>query len=232
MGLLEVPVPPKKVRLPTMWIKPRQAIYEELTADVSIALGKSLSITDRENKGLHGQAYMYGEIGLSTMATVLAKVRFLYGGRTSGGVFWDLGSGTGKAVFAAALSANFEACCGIELLDSLHAVSTDLLDRWERVAVPRLPEDCAPGPVRFLHGDILALKSEWTRGDVIFANSTCFDERLMVALAEAAEACQVGSFFITTTKRLPSHKWSIVEAELMVMSWGGATVFIHKKVLP
>lgn len=39
-----------------------------------------------------------------------------------------------------------------------------------------------------------------------------------------------GAFFITTTKRLPSTDFEILEYEMYRMSWGEATLFIMQKV--
>lgn len=232
LGVIEPPPMTKKIRLPVSYINPRRACFDDLVSDCSVALGKSLSTADRAAKGLHAPAYNYGEISITTMAALLAKIRYIYSG-PSRGAFWDLGAGTGKGVFAAALCQDFDVCGGVEVLDSLHEASIDLLRKWgSHEFRETLPEDSRPGDIRFLHGDIIRLKSEWTRGDIIFANSTCFDEVFLTAIAEAAEACRVGTFFITLTKRLPSHKWAVLDAELMVMSWGGATVFIQRKILP
>lgn len=44
---------------------------------------------------------------------------------------------------------------------------------------------------------------DWSDGDVVFANSTCFDDSLMRRMASAATALKKGTFFITLTKRLP-----------------------------
>lgn len=53
-------------------------------------------------------------------------------------------------------------------------------------------------------GDALDLTiCDWTDGDVVFANSTCFDDQLMRRLASAATALKKGTIFITLTKRLP-----------------------------
>jgi hypothetical protein len=50
----------------------------------------------------------------------------------AGGVFYDLGSGTGKVVLAAALLHSFSACCGIELLAGLHEVALGYQMSWEQ----------------------------------------------------------------------------------------------------
>ncbi|CAN0442526.1 unnamed protein product, partial [Discosporangium mesarthrocarpum] len=58
--------------------------------------------------------------------------------------------------------------------------------------------------VGFILGDALDLEvCDWSGGDVVFANSTCFDDSLMRRLASAATAMRKGSFFVSLTKRLP-----------------------------
>ncbi len=37
----------------------------------------------------------------------------------------------------------------------------------------------------------------------------CFDDALMVAVADAADRCAIGTFFITFTKEVPSRKWLV-----------------------
>lgn len=56
-----------------------------------------------------------------------------------GGVFVDLGSGTGKACIAAALLHPFEAVRGIETLEGLHRFAIDAIHpRYESIAKPLL----------------------------------------------------------------------------------------------
>jgi hypothetical protein len=75
---------------------------------------------------------VYGEIEYASYAAALARVRAHGGLARPGGRFVDLGSGSGKAVFAAALLHDFDAALGIELLHSLHAEALKLLERWAR----------------------------------------------------------------------------------------------------
>jgi hypothetical protein len=49
----------------------------------------------------------------------------------SGCVFYDLGSGTGKALFAARLTQDFSRCIGVELLESLHGAAVNVVNRFE-----------------------------------------------------------------------------------------------------
>lgn len=92
-----------------------------------------------------------------------------------------------------------------------------------------LPEAAKEVSVRFVLGDFT--KVGWSDADVIFANSTCFDEYLMKDLARAAASMAVGTFAITFTKKLPSSKWKVLESHVETMTWGAATVFIQTKVI-
>lgn len=63
--------------------------------------------------------------------------------------------------------------------------------------------------------------------DIIFANSTCFDDQLMRAMASLAERMKQGSRFITLTKQLPTNEFILLDRRQYVMSWGEATSFLH-----
>ena len=53
--------------------------------------------------------------------------------------------------------------------------------------------------IRFIHGDATVI--DWRDADVVFANSTCFDDALMDKLATCASNLRDGTFFITTTRK-------------------------------
>jgi hypothetical protein len=44
------------------------------------------------------------------------------------------------------------------------------------------------------------LDFDWSDGDVIFANSTCFDDALIAAMTARAEALKPGAIVVTFTK--------------------------------
>lgn len=68
-----------------------------------------------------------------------------------------------------------------------------------------------PPFVSFLEGSFV--DSEHSQllfdADLIFANSTCFSNEIMVKMAKAAEAMRVGSRFITFTVALPSPYFKV-----------------------
>eukprot|EP00455_Lapot_gusevi_P027598 TRINITY_DN2928_c0_g1_i3.p1 TRINITY_DN2928_c0_g1~~TRINITY_DN2928_c0_g1_i3.p1 ORF type:complete len:328 (+),score=35.52 TRINITY_DN2928_c0_g1_i3:74-1057(+) len=125
----------------------RMAILEKYPVD----LAKELSQKEREqrleldSKQTHSDpndSLVYGEVEYSSFAEIFVNHIKL----KSGGIFVDLGSGTGRAVFAAALLHNFEQCVGVELLHSLHTIAVETLNEYKRLqSNPRAPE---PQPKR------------------------------------------------------------------------------------
>lgn len=44
------------------------------------------------------------------------------------------------------------------------------------------------------------LDFDWSDGDVVFANSTCFDDELMIDMSEKATKLKAGAIVVTFTK--------------------------------
>ena len=108
-------------------------------------------------------------------------------------------------------------CECVQILEGLHSSSLELLERWNTVVsplprracscvcvdvcvcvcvpqiVPTLPEPKQKTKVEFLLGD--ATVYDWSNATMWFANSTCFDEALMLKLATVAgtPACAPGA---------------------------------------
>jgi hypothetical protein len=73
----------------------------------------------------YAQSLIYGEVDYHSFYRVLRKIN-----PPAGGTFYDLGSGTGKAVFAARLTCDFDRCLGIEILEGLHKQATVVANRY------------------------------------------------------------------------------------------------------
>ena len=133
-------------------------------------------------------------------------------------------------MFAAALLHDFDEVLGIEILEDLCALCEGLRARWEGHVSRALPEAKRATRVRFQNGDASVM--DWSFGDVVFANSTCFNEEIMRTLAARASLLRPGSFFLTTTFPLPSDEFELLEESKMAQSWGGATMYIQRKKTP
>lgn len=52
---------------------------------------------------------------------------------------------------------------------------------------------------------------------------------MMELMASCANDLASGAFVVTFTRRLPSPAFEVLELEEYKMTWGTATVFIHRK---
>ena len=74
------------------------------------------------------------------------------------------------------------------------------------------------------------LEYDWSDGDLVFANSTCFTESMMKNISLQAEALKPGAIFVTFTKGLDSNVFETLERKRYKMSWGPATVVIQRRL--
>lgn len=101
------------------------AVYDELFEDTSLEVGKTLSKDEREKKQLGKEkSLIYGEVEFNSFYRVLRKIN-----PEPGLIFYDLGSGTGKAVFVARFTQDFSKCIGIEILEGLHNQASLIVQR-------------------------------------------------------------------------------------------------------
>ena len=235
-----------------------ETLYAALVASVPIAVGIAVAESDRvalKNKATSGKRrghLTYGEMCFAPFAESIARIKSAFGGLAeSGGVFYDLGSGTGKAVFAAACLHKFDACVGIELLPGLHDKALQLRATWDAETAPRVRElresssDSDDGgrddqrslaKIVLLRGDIFDQGvRDWAADAVLlYVASTCFGRPMMQRLVKAASRCAKGTWCITWSKELEEfapREWKTRSIARQVMSWGKkVTIYIQEKI--
>ena len=168
----------------------------------------------------------YGEIEFVPFLHLLGRLNL-----PPGGVFCDLGAGSGRAVFAAALTGLFRACLGVELLPHLCAAAEGLraalhchADEYG-VSGVSLPE------IAFVEAD-LADAAVWAHADTVYVASLCFSDSLMQALVAAGAGLRRGARMLSLA-RLPveSRRFFALDAcEHMVMSWGECDVYLYRRL--
>lgn len=186
----------------------------------------------------------YGEVLCDSFREIMINIFESHDGLKEGSIFYDLGSGRGRATFMAPLladeyynSTNFlAASIGIEVMDCLYEASLNCLKEWELIC-NQDSCDSANGPqtlLQFFHGSFTDLQvRDWTDGDLVFVNSTCFSASLMKDISSIAKAMKIGSIFVSFTHMLCEETtgFALLQEARYEMSWGFADVFIHKKVL-
>lgn len=121
---------------------------------------------------------------------------------STGGKFYDLGSGTGKVVLAAALLHDFSSCCGIELLRGLHGVAEDYGRAWEAANTSLLHPS-----LKYICGSILDMEvKDWAEdADVVFSNTHCFDADMMNHLSILAGVDNIRALSVPALTRFCSY---------------------------
>jgi len=157
-----------------------------------------------------------------------------------GGIFFDLGSGVGGVVCAAASVHCWDELVGIECLEGLHNTSQEVQNMWEKTEVTNaLGTEYERGAkeglnkIRFLRSNIFELDNcDWTVGDVVFCNCVMFTEEKMKELQAAALGMRPGTFLLTVTRPLATKDgdFELVEERTVKMDYGDATVFMWVRV--
>jgi predicted RNA methylase len=194
-------------------------IFEELYSKEN---GYLISRQARKKRGINDRKLTYGEVKFDSFYKIIREVS-----PTFNKVFYDLGSGNGKAVILASLFGDFKKLVGIEILDELVASAQRILSKYKRLLKENLPEKLEQ-EIKFVKGDML--KSDFSEADVVFTHSTCFDEEFMRALAEKMEGLKKGSFVITITQQLPSPLFRQIKKDTIDLSWGQGTVYFWEKI--
>lgn len=201
--------------------------WDAVFGECSTSDGKKISKAERNASRSEDHSLVYGEVAFGSLGEVFRGPHLR--GLPPGGVFYDLGSGTGRGVVAAALLHGFDRCVGVEVLGGLHEAAVRVGARWDIDVAPFLEESRRGQRLEFVHASFLDEACDWSDASVVFANSTCFDLDLMTKIAARCERLREGAFVITLTKQLHSGKLRLVSSERQRMSWGVATVHIHRR---
>jgi Histone methylation protein DOT1 len=206
-----------------------KTLYDKLFASHPVSVGKAISKKEREQSVSDSTTLVYGEISFEAFAIILSLIKSKFG-LPKGGIFTDLGSGTGKPVVAAALLHSFELCQGVEILEGLYTTSVQIEKMW--VEDDSVLAQCGhKSQLQFVHGDATDFEVlDWSNSSVVLANSTCFDDALMRKIAACCYSLREGTIVITFTKPLRCDDLEVVDKRMLSMSWGGCSVFVHRKI--
>jgi SAM-dependent methyltransferase len=192
-------------------------IFKEIYKDID---GFSLSINERKNLNINDKSFVYGEVLPESFCEILEKAQV-----STQDIFYDLGSGTGKAVILAKLIFNVQKSVGIEYLESLYQASLEAYEKFKKIL--NLP-DFEKG-VEFIKGDLFDI--DFSLATILFINSTCFSDEQLAKISEQTLKLEKGSRLIVLTKTIPDKVNYHLEFENQFpFSWGYATVRIYSRI--
>ena len=207
-------------------------IFNTIAFDVTYERAATISKQFRRREQ-SSDNLMYGEIPLNSMMVIVDAVKSM-GCLQEKVLYYDLGSGSGRSTLAAAVCYPFHRCIGIEIMDELFQLSTEIESRYASYTRSGY-SDISKG-IQFYKGSLLDKSIlNWSIGQFVFVNSTCFDQLLMEEISAYSYAMRPGSYIVTLTTPIiekdKAHPCFVIEQELRLeMSWGMADVFIHRRL--
>lgn len=169
-------------------------------------------------RNIQSDSFLYGEIDFLAFMALMS-----YCSPTKEDVFFDLGSGAGKAVLSAALGFELKQAIGIELIPELVNLSNKLLGE----VAGQSQMNCSP--VMFLRDDILS--ADFSAASIVFINATAFQGQVWDNLLSKILQLAAGTRVVITSKRLPTSHFQIIYQGMEVMSWGMNSAFVYNKIL-
>jgi hypothetical protein len=198
------------------WI---EATFERLYAGVE---GYPLSHRERNRLGTNDRSLTYGEVTAAGFLDVLAKTA-----PAPGETFYDLGSGTGRAVILAALAHPFGRLVGIELLETLHHAAVEVRGRFDSEVRPDLPAPQREAVLELRGGDFLA--ADLSDAGVIFMQSNCFEPPLVKALVAKFERLPSGVRILALGQFLNAPHLALEETGPCELGWGSSFFALYRR---
>ena len=175
-------------------------------------------ISHAARKAQDAFAYTYGEIECRHFVALLSLAH-----PNTQTVFYDLGSGIGKAVFACAMVFPVQKSVGVEILLPLHLTACQQKNRLRH-----LPQYAAiADKIELRHADFLETGLE--DATLIFINATAFFSPLWEELGARLHQLTSLQTVITTSRSLTIPSFHIQIQTQVQMSWGIVTAFVHQR---
>jgi len=162
--------------------------------------------------------YVYGEIVFEPFIALLSLCK-----PDSSTVFYDLGSGTGKAVLGSMMVFPLTKAYGIELFPTLHEAA--LLQQQSLKKIPEYKEKAQRIEFRNENFHDTNLKD----ATLVFINSTTFFGKTWDTLSKQLEQINPGCMVISTSKPLHSKGFVTLHKTRVAMSWGVVLAYIQQR---
>jgi hypothetical protein len=196
----------------------------------NLFVGTYAKFTSIKHRIMHfntDKQFIYGEIDCLAFYSILKKAQVV-----EGDVFYDLGSGSGKAVFAASLYFDLSKACGIEFVKPLHQMAQERLsmalqryhnaaDEEEKIYFRQLES------IRFINNNFL--EYDFFDATVLYVAATCLNDVTWKRLIDKMSLLKTGSRIIVTSKSIDHEGFDLIYQGIDLMSWGLSPVSIYER---
>ncbi|MBP7709536.1 MAG: hypothetical protein KA100_00515 [Rickettsiales bacterium] len=179
--------------------------------------GYGVSTAARQASNIDTEKLLYGELPFETCKQILERAN-----PKKDGVFFDLGSGTGRVVMAFYLLSNFKKCVGVELLQGLHNKACEIHVEFNKNIKLQLAGDIEDRELQFTCGDIFAANLK--DADFIFMNHPFKESDLFNQIEEKfLDELKPKSKIVTTIRSLKNPRFKNLGSQTYKFSWGDST---------
>lgn len=183
--------------------------------------GFKISVSARKNLS-NKSDFLYGEINLLSWKKIVEQAN-----PKKDGVFFDLGSGTGKSVIASHLLFNFRKSIGIELITELHKQALEIKEKLKKIIDPETQDHLSNRELEFIQGNIFEI--DLHEADFIFLNYHIrkskefldFEKKLLQQLKPRSK-------IVTTLQPLQNSALKQCGNQSYKFSWGSAPVYFYE----
>lgn len=193
------------------------ALYENVDGfDIWREAKKNNQQADGKNK------FLYGEFPFITWNAMVNKAQ-----PKKDGVFFDLGSGTGKAVILSHLLFDFKKSIGVELLEGLHHKACGLADNLKNFLPSQFENYLKNREMIFLNKNIFDV--DLSEADFIFLNCPLRGEKSFLQLEEKfLSELKPKTKIIATIRKLKNPAFKLFHKQDYKFSWGMAEAFFYE----
>lgn len=197
-----------------------ESLFNFLYSDIK---GYDVSKNARINFAGDTSNLLYGELPFQT-----CKELFLQVNPKSDGVFFDLGSGTGRVVMQALLATNFKKMVGIELLDGLHDKAVEVKKIFDDNIKDKIFDHVKDREFQLIKADLF--KQDYSQADFIFMNHPIKDCDLFLKLEEKLfNELRPGAKVATIIRAFKNPGFKSLGSKAYEFSWGQSTAHFFER---
>lgn len=198
----------------------QKSYFSELFKNIN---GYQVSYEDKKKLELfENKTFTYSEVEFDGFKEILEVIDL-----PKNYTFFDCGSGLGKALILASLLTPCNKVVGREKLPTLVEESNVILTNFTNYLKSDTPNVLIP---EFDVKQDSFLNYNFQDVNLVFANSTCFDDDLMNSLIEKLSVLVEGSYVITVTRQIDHSNFECIHKSFYKMNWGSPTVYVYKKI--
>jgi hypothetical protein len=191
-----------------------ETLFDQLYGHIN---GYSVSTAARAKSSENTERLLYGELPFETWRKIVD-----YAKPNLDGVFFDLGSGTGRVVMASYLLFNFRKSIGVELLEGLHEKALEVEEEFNKNIRPQIADHLAGRELQFIRDDIF--KTDLREADFIFMNHPFKDGEIFTKLEEKfLSELKPGTKIATIIRSLKNPAFKQLGSQTYKFSWGDST---------